>query len=138
MRATTLRLPDRVRKEAEELASREGKAVAPFLRDLVMEGLKMRRVPGIVFVGLPPFREPMVAGTGLAVWEFVSLHRGYGEDEDRLLKDFPRFGRRHIQTARAYLRAYPEEVEEAIRHNERPIEEWMREYPFIRRLELRL
>lgn len=138
MRATTVRLPENIQRQAHELARREEKELAPFLRELIAEGIKMRRVPGIVFVGRPPFRAAMVAGTGLAVWEFVSLYRAYDQDATRLFEDFPRLQPHHVQTALAYLRAYPDEVEEKIRRNERPIEEWMKELPLIRRVEVSL
>lgn len=132
MRPVTLRISEETQTEVEYLARREGRAPATLLRDLVEEGVRMRKVPGVTFVGRPPLRRAAVAGTGLDVWQLVQLYRSYAEDAERLLEDFPHLQRRHVETALAYRRAYPEEIEELIRYSERPIDELMREFPFIR------
>jgi len=93
----------------------------------------MRRFPGIVFVEGPVGPVAHVAGTGLDVWEIVALVRAYGS-VDRVLEAFPHLPAPAVHTALAYAEEYREEIEEAIRENERPVEEVLREYPFIRKV----
>jgi uncharacterized protein (DUF433 family) len=54
------------------------------VRDLLEEALRMRRCPGIVFVDGPTGRRPVLAGTGLEVWEVVKAYRDCGEDFKKL------------------------------------------------------
>ncbi len=69
------------------------------------------------------------------VWEIVALVRAHGS-VDRVLEEFPQLPARAVQTALAYTKEYPEKVEEAIRENDRPADEVIREYSFIQRVSL--
>ena len=134
---------DEIRKVAERLvahlrqvrglARRTRRPLGRVINELIDHALRMRRFPGIVFVEGPMGPVAHVAGTGLDVWEIVALVRAYGS-VDRVLEAFPHLPAPAVHTALAYAEEYREEIEEAIRENERPVEEVLREYPFIRKV----
>jgi uncharacterized protein (DUF433 family) len=90
----------------------------------------MRRFPGLGFRGDEPYREAWVMGTGLDVWELIELLQDCGSVE-RLLADHEHLTRRDVELARAYRTAYPEEVDEKIADNRRPLSELRELYPFV-------
>ncbi|BAS28131.1 hypothetical protein LIP_2290 [Limnochorda pilosa] len=105
------------------------------LRDLVEEALRMRECPGIVFLDAPTGRQATVAGTGLAVWEVVSLWRSLGS-VGALLDRFPHLSERGVRDALAYAERFPDEIEAAIQENEALDEtELRRRYPYLTGLE---
>jgi len=134
---------DEIRKVAERLvahlrqvrglARRTRRPLGRVINELIDHALRMRRFPGIVLVEGPMGPVAHVAGTGLDVWEIVALVRAYGS-VDRVLEAFPHLPAPAVHTALAYAEEYREEIEEAIRENERPVEEVLREYPFIRKV----
>ncbi len=91
----------------------------------------MRRFPGIGFrTNSPGTRDAWVIGTGLDVWELVELLSSYGSAE-AVVEDFPLVSERHLQLARAYREAFPEEIDEAIAENNRPVEERVELHPLV-------
>ena len=78
----------------------------------------MRRCPGIVFVDGPTGRRPVLAGTGLEVWEVVKAYRDCGEDFKKLKETLDWLSPRQLRDAFHYWHLYPEEIEEEIRRQE--------------------
>ncbi len=91
----------------------------------------MRRHPGIVFSGPPGDREARVEGTGLEVWQVISVYRDCKEDVDQTLKILSHLSARQVEAALSYYQSYPEEINRLIAENERPAEEWQRLYPHV-------
>lgn len=89
----------------------------------------MRRFPGIGFRGEEPYREAWVIGTGLDVWELIEMLEDHGSVEG-LLDDQQNVTRRAIELAQAYRVSYPEEIDERLADNRRPISELRELYPF--------
>jgi len=114
--------------EAE--AKRLKRSKSSVVEALAEEAMRMRRFPGIGFQGDDAGRRAVVVGTGFDVWELVETLQGYGS-ADTVVRDFPLVEHRHVRIAHAYHEAYPEEIDEAIAENNRPIEVLLDLYPFI-------
>ena len=124
----TVRLADVTQSLVDHEARRTRRSRGAIVGELAEEAAKMRLFPGIAFRGPDP-RRPWVIGSGLDVWEIVSMHRDYEGNLKRLLSAHPSLSERPVRLALAYADRFPEEVEEAITDNERSLEEWLQELP---------
>jgi len=82
--------------------------------ELIEEALRMRRAPGVVFADGPTGRRPVVAGTGLDVWELVAAWQELGRDYARLRVAYDWLNEPQLRAALAYYEAYPAEIDERI------------------------
>lgn len=131
----SLRLPTSLERELErEFARRGVKEWSAGVVDLLSEAVRMRRVPGVVFVDSRTGRRPMVAGTGLDVWELVATWHAVGRDEAEFraatdwLTDVQR------RAALNYYALYPEEIDARLAAEEGWTAERVRdELPFAAR-----
>jgi hypothetical protein len=78
---------------------------------LLREAVRMRRVPGIVFMEGPAGRRASLARTGLDVWEVVSTYKGVDGDRERLSES-------QLSAALDYYEFYPEEIDTRIEREE--------------------
>ena len=129
----------RLSRDVDELVSAEARRTRRS-RSAVIEGLteeaaRARLFPGIVFTGPDHDRRASLVGTALDVWQVIELHRDYGSTE-ALAEDFNALTPEMIRLALAYYERFPEEIDEKIARNNRPAEEWLREYPFIEVFEI--
>lgn len=133
IRPSTIRIPDQVRLAMEETCRRTGRDFSSVANEMLAEAVKMRRIPGIVFADGPLGRVARVAGTGIEVFEVARNYRAVGEDWERLKQCYHWLSENQLRAALAYLKAYPEEIEELLADEERwsPEEVWAR-YPFTR------
>jgi uncharacterized protein (DUF433 family) len=128
----SLRLPPDTLKEIEQLAKETGQDFSTLAKDLLMEAIKMRRCPGIIFAQGTSGRRAKVAGTGIEVWEIVSAYRSMGEKFERLRKAYHWLSSEQLRTALGYYRTYPQEIEQLIDQNEAWTEKKLQErYPFM-------
>ena len=80
----TIRLPKPLEEDLErEFARRGVKEWSGGVVDLLQEAVRMRRVPGISFVDSITGRRPVLAGTGLDVWEVIATWKAAGRDEEK-------------------------------------------------------
>ena len=129
----SLRIPDEVRHVIQETAARAGRDFSSVANEMLSEAVRMRRVPGIIFVDESSGRVPWIAGTGLEVWDVVSSYREMGQDWEALRKAFHWLSDAQLQAALAYAEAYPEYVEAGERREaESTPEEIWRRYPALR------
>ena len=98
---------------------------------LTEEAMRTRRFPGIAFRDEDVRRRPWVIGTGLDVWEICEMIDEAGST-DELIAD-TQLTEQYVHLALAYREHYPDEIEQAINENRRPVEEWYELYPFVRR-----
>jgi uncharacterized protein (DUF433 family) len=128
----SLRLPGALEEELErEFARRGVKEWSAGIVDLLREAVRMRRVPGIVFVDSRTGRRPMVAGTGLDVWEIIAAWHAVARDEARLREAFDWLGSAQLRAALNYYALYPEEIDARLAVEERWTPERVRsELPF--------
>ena len=129
----TVRLLGRVDEGVEALAERTGRDRSAVVNELLDEGLRMRRIPGIAFGDSDRGRVARVAGTGLAIYEIARTRREVDGDWHRLREAYHWLSEPQLRAAVAYADAFPEEIEARIRADEAwtPEEVW-RTYPFMR------
>lgn len=123
----------RLSKTTDELITREAKRTrrskGSVVEALTEEALRTRRFPGIAFRGADWDRRPWVIGTALDVWEIVRAAREFSSPQE--MAEHTDLTEPQIRLALAYHEEHPEEVDEAIRESERPLEELRREFPAI-------
>ena len=114
--STTMRLRQTLRRELEAAAAQKHRSVAEIAQELLEEGLRMRRCPGIYFADEPSGRTAKIGGTGLAVWEVLrDLLRD--ADPKRIREIFPQLSQAQVTAALMYERRYPEEIQREIARN---------------------
>lgn len=115
------------------LARRTGRDVSAVANEILEEGLRLRRIPGIYFRDTPSGRVAHVSGTGLGVFEIIRGYREMDSDWARLRVGFHWLSEAQLRAAFAYAEAYPDEIEArlAIEEAGTPERVW-RTYPFMR------
>jgi uncharacterized protein (DUF433 family) len=123
----TSELANEIAREAEE----RGKTWSGTTNELLDEAIRMRRAPGIVFVDGPSGRRPVIAGSGIDVWEVVETWRQCGEDYDQVRRSFDWLTEPQVRAALAYYSFYPEDIDTRIERERRwtPERVW-KELPF--------
>ena len=123
----------RISKSLEALVEREarrtGRSKGAVVEALADEALRMRLFPGIAFRGTDWERRAWVIGTALDVWQIVEAYQDIGSV--RGMAEGGSASERQILLALDYHKRFPEEIDEAIAENRRPIEQLEREFPFI-------
>ena len=128
----SIRLPEEAVKEIEALASVTGKDFSGIARDLLIEAVKMRRCPGVIFADGPTGRRARIAGTGIDIWEFIATFKGLGENYDKLKETYHWLSEPQIRSAVAYYILYPDEIDEKITRNEDFTQEQVtNRFPFL-------
>lgn len=113
----------------EEEARRYRMPPRTLAEQMVEEGIRMRRHPGIVFIERGSgHRDAVLAGRPrLSVWMIVDIFR-----QNKSLEVTGRWvslDAGSIERALAYARDYPEEIDAAIAENEAAFERFTRLYP---------
>ncbi len=129
----SLHIPEDMRAEMEAIARRSGRDFSGVAEEMLVEAIKMRRIPGIVFADGPSGRVARVAGKGFEVFEIVRAFRDMDEDWGQLREAYYWLSEYQLRAALAYAAAYPKEIEERLRADERwtPETLWAT-YPFTR------
>lgn len=127
----SVRLPVAVHRELVRVAAQERRPLSAVIRDFLEEAVRMRRCPGIAFVQGPTGRRPVLAGTGLEVWEIVRAYKACGEDFEKLKGAFDWLSPRQLRDALNYWRLYPEEIEEEIRRQVEVLQHGPELYPHL-------
>jgi uncharacterized protein (DUF433 family) len=125
----SIRLSQTTNRYVDAEARRTKRSKGAIVEALTEEAARMRRFPGIGFRGEEPYREPWVIGTGLDVWELIQMLQDY-RSVVRLLEDHENVSPRSVELAQAYHASYPEEIDEKIADNRRPLSELRELYPF--------
>lgn len=123
----------RISAGTEELVTAEARRTrrskGAVIEGLAEEALRARMFPGIAFRGEDFDRRPWVIGTAFDIWQIVEAHRDLGSVERVVAEG--NLSERQVQLALAYAERFPEEIEEAIARNRRPLAQLRAEYPFI-------
>ncbi len=130
----SIRLSQDTDSLVSEEARRTRRSKGAVVEALAEEALRCRRFPGVAFRGADWSRRPWVLGTALDVWQVVEAYQDFGSAE-RMATESD-LEERHIRLALAYHEEFPEEIDEAIAENRRPIEELRRELPAVEVLEV--
>ncbi len=132
-RARGLRLPQELEEEIEREMKLRGATFSEVATSLLREAVRMRRVPGIVFIDGPAGRRAAIAGTGLDVWEVVATYKSLEEDYERLKASYEWLSDRQLSAALGYYELYPDEIDARIELEERLTPERVRqEFPVLR------
>ncbi len=111
----TIRLPAQLEQDLErEFARRGVKEWSAGVVDLLSEAVRMRRVPGIIFVDSRTGRRPVIAGTGLDVWEVIATWNALGRYEDELREAYDWLTEPQLRAALNYYALYPQEIDERV------------------------
>jgi len=101
-------------------------------KELLDEGIKMYRCPGIVFNEGTGGRRARIAGAGIEVWEIIATHKSMEEDFKRLQSAFDWLSELQLRSALGYYRAYAEEIDQLMAQNENWTSESIyQRFPFL-------
>ena len=114
----SMRMPEKTVEGIQEIAQQWGKEFSAVAKELLDEGIKMYRCPGIVFNEGAGGRRARIAGAGIEVWEIVATHKSMEEDFKRLQSAFDWLSDLQLRSALGYYRAYPEEIDQLMARNE--------------------
>jgi len=132
----SLRIPEPLDREiTREIRFRGEQDWSKGAISLLEEAVRASRVPGIVFLQRRDGRRPLVAFSGLEVWEIIATWKEGEESWEVLVEAYPELSETQLRTAVAYYQAYPAEIDERLRREaywtpERVAEE----LPFTRRM----
>jgi uncharacterized protein (DUF433 family) len=132
-KARGLRLPEDLERQIEREGKERGQSWTRAALDLLSEGVRMRRAPGILFGDGPTGRRAVVAGTGLDVWEVIRTWQDGGKSVDETRANYPWLSEAQIRAAIGYYELYPVEVDERLtREREWTAERVRMELPFAK------
>jgi uncharacterized protein (DUF433 family) len=127
-----IRLPEETVREIESAASSAGKDFSSVARDLLVEAVKMKNCPGIIFTDGPTGRRARVSGTGIDVWEIAAAFKGLGEDYADLQKAYHWLSEPQLRSALSYYALYPEEIDARVKRNrDLTLEKVAKRFPFL-------
>ena len=128
----SIRLSEEAVHDIETLAKITGKDFSGLARDLLLEAVKMRRCPGIIFTDGSTGRRARIAGTGIDVWELVAAFKGMKEDYEQLKAAYHWLSDAQIRSALSYFTLYSKEIEKLIDQNESITEsKILKRFPFL-------
>ncbi len=115
----TLRVPEEIVKQIEELAEISGRDFSSAAIELLSEAVKMRQCPGIVFADGPTGRRARLAGTGIDVWEVIATYKSVEQDKARLQEVYSWLSEAQLRATIGYYMTYSKEIDRIITLNER-------------------
>ena len=128
----SLRLPERVVREINDLAKVMKKDFTAVANDLLEEAIRSHRCPGIVFSDGASGRRARIAGTGIEVWEVVAAYKSVGKSMKRLQQTYPWMTEQQIKAAIGYYASYGAEIDKLIDENENwTAERILQQHPFL-------
>ena len=123
----------RLSRATEQLVTAEARRTrrsrSAVVQAFTEETARTRRFPGLGFRGDDAARRAWVIGSGLDVWEIVQMLTDFGSIE-ALLRE-TRLTERQVRLALAYRESFPDEIDEAIAANQRPLDELAALYPLV-------
>lgn len=125
----SVRLEESTGRLVDAEARRTNRSRSAVVEALTEEAARTRRFAGLAFRGEDAQRRPWVIGTGLDVWEIAQMVAEAGS-ADMLVRGSHLLPAQ-VRLAMAYRNAYPDDIDQAIADNQRPIEDVVVLYPFI-------
>jgi uncharacterized protein (DUF433 family) len=119
-------------RSVEQLAAETHRSPDDVIAQIVDEGLRVRRHPGIEFRDTAFGRRPYVVGSRLGVWDVVLIWKAHQENCAATLQYLDPFVEWQLEAALGYYREFPDEVEETIRESRMTPEEILSRFPFLR------
>lgn len=132
-RAKGIRIPDELDQEISRESETRGKSWSATTTELLEEGIRVRRAPGIAFADGPSGRRAILAGTGLDVWEIIATWRAAAASDTVLRQSYPWLTEPQLRAALAYYELYPDEIDARLELEAQWTPERVRrEFPFLR------
>ncbi len=104
------RIPKVTRLALERYAGMKRLSASAAAAQLLEEGLRMERFPGIDFRWTPSGRKAHVTGTGLAAWECHLIWESHGRSVAKVRRNYPHLSAARIQAGAVYIEAHREEL----------------------------
>lgn len=132
--ARGIRVPEELQEEIEQEMERRGvREWSSMVVELLQEAIRARRAPGVVWVDGATGRRPVVAGSGLEIWEVVATWKEVGRNYDRLRAAYDWLTEPQLRAALSYYELYEEEIEAQLeRESQLTSERVQRELPFTK------
>lgn len=132
--ARGVRVPEDLQQEIErEMERRDVDEWSGMVVELLREAMRARRAPGIVFVDGATGRRPVVAGSGLEVWEVVATWKEVGRNYDRLRSAYDWLVEPQLRAALSYYELYGDDVDARLEREARLTSERVQnELPFTK------
>jgi uncharacterized protein (DUF433 family) len=128
----SIRIPEETVRAVEEMAVQAGKDFSSLVKDLLLEALKARKCPGIIYVDGPSGRRARIAGSGIEVWEFMANFKAMNEDYAKIKQAYHWLNEQQVRAAFTYYALYPGEIEAHIRSNAGQTKEAvLKRFPFL-------
>lgn len=124
----SLRLSEETDRLVTAEAKRTKRSKGSVVETLTEEALKIRTVPGIAFRGDDYNRRAWLIGTSLDVWQVIEAYKDFSESLDRVIAETD-LSERELRTALSYYGRFPQEIDDFIALNRRPLTELRAEYP---------
>lgn len=124
----SLRLSNETDRLVTAEAKRTKRSKGSVVEALAEEALKARLVPGIAFRGDDYNRRAWLIGTSLDIWQVVEAYKDFDEDFERAVAETD-LTERELRTALSYYERFPQEIDEFIALDRRPLAELRAEYP---------
>ena len=113
-----IRLELPVLNEIKNLAKALHLPLSMVLNRLIAEALRMFQCPGIIFTNSPSGRRrATLAGSGLDVWEMISICKSYNKNYKKVLKDYP-LTEIQLNAALNYYEHYKNEIDQEVKQND--------------------
>jgi uncharacterized protein (DUF433 family) len=109
-RVVSLRLKEEDAAKLDRLARQQQRTPSATAAILLTEKLKEEEFPGIEFRQTAAGRQAYVRGTRVQVWMTLMIARDYGMDVKKTAEHLS-WPESKVETALAYARAFPEEIE---------------------------
>lgn len=106
-----LRVSESLEQNIQREADARGSSWSAMTVELLEEGVRMRRTPGVAFVDGATGRRAVIAGSGVEVWEAVAAWQEVGQDFTALAQNYPWLSEMQLRSALAYYQLYPDEID---------------------------
>ena len=113
----SLRLDPRQVDKLKQLARRSGRTPSELGADLLSESIRRADFAFIEFRDSADGRQAYIQGTRLAVWQAITVLRSHDSDVAKAAAHL-KWPEAKLHAAVAYTKAFPKEIEDAIRENE--------------------
>lgn len=113
----SLRLDPREAEKLKQLARRTGRTPSEVGADLLSESIRRSDFAFIEFHDSACGRQAYIQGTRLAIWQAITVLRAHDNDVVKAAAHL-KWPEAKMHAAVAYTKAFPSEVEDAIREND--------------------
>ena len=129
----SLRLPDELVNRLDRFARMLGNGMTRTRASVLLldEALREEEFAGIEFRNTFIGRQPFVKQSGMAIWEFIMVARGFDMDAERTAA-YLQCPVENVKAALNYYHAFREEIDQALADNDLGEERLNRMFPSLR------